>query len=83
MINKVYEFLLCVDGYFVLNKEYLKFCVVERYRMIGNVVIVLLKGFGIKNGVIVIIVVYDFYNIIVVGDNDDDILVVINYLKEI
>lgn len=54
--------------------------VVECYYDIGCVGLGIVKGFGLIEGVIVMIVVYDFYNIVVVGISDEVMKVVIDYI---
>lgn len=71
------------DFEFDIEFDLLKIVVVEWYNGLKEIGFGVVKGFGLKSGVIVIIILYDFYNIIVVGVNDVDIVVVVNKLYEI
>lgn len=78
------EIELDANGEFVRNPEVdlVKVAVVERHQGTGNVACGFLKGYGIKEGAVVLSVAHDSHNIIVVGVNDEEMEFAVNSLIE-
>jgi adenine deaminase len=54
------------------EKDIVKAAVVERHQNTGNVALGLLRGYGIKSGIVALSIAHDSHNIITVGTNDED-----------
>jgi len=83
--KKVLERIEVVDGIVMPapERDILKLVVVERHRASGNIGLGLVKGFGLKKGVLASSVAHDSHNIVVVGSNDRDILKAIEEINRL
>ncbi|MBI4187047.1 MAG: adenine deaminase [Chloroflexi bacterium] len=73
------------DGAFVpdTERDILKVAVVERHKATGNIGLGMVKGFGLKRGVLASSVAHDAHNIVAVGADDKDILVAVNEIERL
>ncbi len=66
-----------------LDRDILKFCIVERYGKNGNVTVGLAQGFGLKRGALASTVSVPSNNIVAVGTSDEDIWFAIQRLASV
>jgi len=83
--RKAMEKTKVVDGAVMpdVERDILKLVVVERHKASGNIGVGLVKGFGLKKGVLASSVAHDSHNIIAVGANDLDILKAIEEINRL
>ncbi|MDE2775396.1 MAG: adenine deaminase [Chloroflexota bacterium] len=62
-----------VDGFAVsdVERDILKFAMLERHRASGNIGLAFIKGFGLRRGAIAGSVAHDHHNLAVIGVDDD------------
>ena len=62
-----------VDGFALsdIERDILKFAMIERHRASGNIGLGFIKGFGLKRGAIAGTVAHDHHNLAVIGVDDD------------
>jgi len=83
--KKRVEKVRVVDGIVLpdLERDILKLVVVERHKASGNIGLGLVKGFGLKKGVLASSIAHDSHNIVAVGTNDFDILRAIEGIEKL
>lgn len=57
-----------------VERDLLKFAVIERHRASGNIGLGLIKGIGLKRGAIAGTVAHDHHNLVVIGTDDDSMM---------
>lgn len=65
-----------------VQDDLLKLVLVERHKMTGLIGLGIVKGLGLKSGVIASTVSHDSHNLILCGENDEDILLAASELKK-
>lgn len=80
----LHEEVLLRDGQIVADpaRDLLKLAVVERHHASGRVGLGLVKGFGLKQGVIGSSVAHDAHNLVLAGASDSDIVLAAQTLQE-
>ncbi len=78
------EDALIKEGYFVsdVERDLLKFAVIERHRATGNIGKGFIKGFGLKCGAIAGTVAHDHHNLTVIGVDDTSIKTAVHTVIE-
>ena len=73
------------DGFVLsdVERDILRFYVVERHRATGNIGKGLIKGFGLKSGALATTIAHDSHNIIVVGVEDQDIFKAVSAINKL
>jgi len=66
-----------------VERDILRFYVVERHRASGNIGKGLIKGFGLQSGALATTIAHDSHNIIVVGVSDQDIFKAVSTINKL
>ena len=85
IVTESLEYEVKAENGFVLSdveRDILRFYVVERHRASGNIGKGLIKGFGLKSGAVATTIAHDSHNIIVVGVDDRDILKAVSAINK-
>ena len=73
-----------VDGFAVsdIERDILKFALVERHRASGNIGLGFIKGFGLRRGAIAGTVAHDHHNLAVIGVDDESMKLALAAIQE-
>ncbi len=73
-----------VDGFAVsdIERDILKFAMVERHRASGNIGLGFIKGFGLRRGAIAGSVAHDHHNLAVIGVDDESMKTAVRAIAE-
>ena len=82
--NHLVESAKVVAGFAVsdVERDILKFAMVERHRASGNIGLGFIKGFGLRRGAIAGTVAHDHHNLAVIGVDDDSMLTAVAAIAE-
>ena len=65
-----------------IERDILKFAMVERHRASGNIGLGFIKGFGLRRGAIAGTVAHDHHNLAVIGVDDDSMRIAVRAIAE-